>query len=119
MPVVYLIPGGGSNYLSWFEQGMGNNIFDNLTAAGKLKPSILVSMQREDINGDSGRSTDFNMYEGDANSASVTDLDAWMDHYGITHNANGNGNYDVTAGNHNWPIWMKLMIVYASDYLWK
>lgn len=210
-PVAYLIPGGGSNYLSWFQQGMVNNIFDNLTAAGKVEPTILVSMQREDVNGDNGRclpgiiawveanfnaaqgaknralvgvsmgsvaatrlwlddperfqyygffsggdketfkgagqegakftygeldsallaklkattcylgggTTDFNMYEGDANSASVTDLDAWMDHYGITHNAKGGGSYDVTAGDHNWPIWMKLMIPCASDYLWK
>lgn len=54
-----------------------------------------------------------------ANSASVTDLDAWMAHYGIPHNAKGDGKYDVTAGDHNWPIWMKLMIPCASDYLWK
>ena len=203
-PVVYLIPGGGSNYMSWFEQGMVNNVFDNLIASGDVAPTILVSMQREDVNGDNGchlgdiiawveenynvaagaenrslvgvsmgsvaatqiwmadpaqfgyygflsgaekatfkegngveitdtvltqmkeaayflggGTTDFNMYEGDENSASVTDLDAWMESFGIAHNGNGDGHYEVTAGDHNWPIWMKLMMTYASDYLWK
>ena len=203
-PVAYLIPGGGSTYMSWFGQGMVNNVFDNLIASGDAAPTILVSMQREDVNGDNGSylsdiiawteenynvaagaenrslvgvsmgsvaatqiwvenpeqfgyygflsgadkatfkegtgeepteqiltqmkeavyflgggTTDFNMYDGDANSASVTDLDAWMDSHGIVHNANGDGNYEVTAGDHNWPIWMKLMMIYASDYLWK
>lgn len=210
-PVVYLIPGGGSTYVSWFHDGMAGNIFDNFIAAGKVQPTILVSVNREDVNGDKGSylpdimawveanfnvaqgpqnralagvsmgsvaatqmwmknpaqfqywaflsggdraafkgagqagnafeygaldgvlleqmkqasyflgggTTDFNMYEGDANSASVTDMDAWMDHYGIAHNLKGDGNYEVTAGDHNWPIWMKLMTTYVSDYLWK
>ncbi len=209
-PVVYLIPGGGSNYKSWFTDGMVGNIFDNEIASGEVAPTILVSMQREDVNGDNGSylesiiawveanynvaegtenrslagvsmgsvaasqiwlnnptlaqyyaflsggdtetfkgaaqegveftygeldsellekmkaatyflgggTTDFNMYEGDAGSASVTDIDAWMTHYGIIHNAKGNGSYDITVGDHNWPIWMKLMMTYASDYLW-
>ena len=211
-PVVYLIPDGGSNYMSWFKDGRVNNIFDNLIASGDVAPTILVSVERTDVNGDGGRSylrdviawveanynvaegaqnrslvgvsmgsvaatqiwleapeqfgyygflsggdknrckgagqegaafayeeldaglldklrattcflgggsSDFNMYAGDENSASVTDLDAWMTHYEIVHNGNGDGHYDVTAGDHNWPIWMKLMMTCASDYLWK
>lgn len=211
-PVVYLIPGGGSNYMSWFKDGMINNVFDNLIASGDVAPTILVSVERTDVNGDGGRSylndviawveanynvaegaenrslvgvsmgsvaatqiwmkdpeqfgyygflsggdkdsfkgagqdgaafayeeldaglldklraatyflgggtTDFNMYAGDDNSASVTDLDAWMAHYEIGHNESGDGSFDVTDGDHNWPIWMKLMMTYASDYLWK
>lgn len=211
-PVVYLIPGGGSNYMSWFKDGRINNVFDNLIASGDVAPTILVSVERTDVNGDNGRSylpdviawaeanfnvaegpenrslvgvsmgsvaatriwlsdpeqfgyygflsggdkdsfkgagqegaafayteldaglldklrgttcflgggtSDFNMYAGDENSASVTDMDAWMAHYGIDHNGSGDGRYDVTEGDHNWPIWMKLMMTYVSDYLWK
>ena len=217
-PVVYLIPGGGSDYKAWFESGMAANVFDNLTAAGDVAPTILVSMERTDVNGDNGRSylneivayveghynaytdashrslvgvsmgsvastqlwlanpdqfgyygflsgadrstfnvlvnldgetedsiskfetlsaahiaqlskpiyflgggtTDFNMYTGDQSSASVTELDAWMDHYGIPHNTySDDEGYQVTAGDHNWPIWMKLMVTYTADYLWE
>lgn len=66
-----------------------------------------------------GGTTDFNMFAGDANSASVTELDAWMDNYGIEHNTAGDGNYEIAMGDHNWPIWMQLMIPFASDYLWQ
>jgi len=217
-PVVYLIPGGGSDYKAWFTSGMVGNVFDNLTADGRVVPTILVSMERTDVNGDNGRSylneiiayvetnynactdaayrslvgvsmgsvaatqlwlanpdqfayygflsgadrstfnvlvnlddeteetiskyedlsdariaqlskatyflaggtTDFNMYTGDQSSASVTELDTWMDHYGIPHNEfTDDEGYQVTAGDHNWPIWMKLMVVYAENYLWK
>ncbi len=202
--VVYLIPGGGSNYLSWFTNGMVHNIFDNLTAAGQTEPTLLVSMQREDANGGyldeimryveenfhaadtadrralvgvsmgsvaatqlwleepgcfgyygflsgaeksvfrvseegyeyeelsperiaelsdaviflGGGTTDFNMFTGDGNSASVYDLAQWMDHYGIPHNAYDGAGYRIAAGDHNWPIWIKLMIPFASEYLW-
>lgn len=209
-PVVYLIPGGGSDYMSWFKDGMVNNVLDNRIASGDVEPTILVSVERTDVNGDDGRSflsdiiawveqtynaaqgaenrvlvgvsmgsvaasrmwleqpeqfgyyaflsggekelfkgagqdgfafeqletglleklrmtncflgggtSDFNMYDGDDNSASVTDMDAWMSHYEIAHNESGDGHYDVTDGDHNWPIWMKLMMTYTSDYLWK
>lgn len=209
-PVVYLIPGGGSDYMSWFKDGMVNNVLDNRIASGAVEPTILVSVERTDVNGDDGRSflgdiiawveqtynvaqgaenralvgvsmgsvaasrmwleqpesfgyyaflsggekelfkgaaqdgfayetlepalleklratncflgggtSDFNMYDGDDNSASVTDMDAWMSHYEIGHNESGDGHYDVTDGDHNWPIWMKLMMTYTSDYLWK
>ena len=46
-PVLYLIPGAGTNYTTWFKGGLTNNIFDNLIEAGKTSPAILVSMDRE------------------------------------------------------------------------
>ncbi|MDO4314037.1 MAG: alpha/beta hydrolase-fold protein, partial [Eubacteriales bacterium] len=202
-PVMYLIAGGGSTEASWFTQGMAGNIFDNLTAEGKVEPTVLVAMGFQSVSGTQlqddvipyieanysvytdaahralggvsmgsatatniwlanpelfsyyaflsganksvftsasegeqpgeetvakmaeasyfigGGTTDFNMFTGDANSASISQLDAWMDSYGIAHNTKGDGNYEVVLGDHNWPIWMQLMIPYASDYLWQ
>ncbi|MBR2288395.1 MAG: hypothetical protein IJ865_09120 [Clostridia bacterium] len=46
-PVLYLIPGAGTNYATWFKGGLTNNIFDNLTSAGKVAPTVMVSMDRE------------------------------------------------------------------------
>ena len=41
-PVLYLLHGGGDNDLSWLMAGRANFIFDNLIAAGKAKPMIVV-----------------------------------------------------------------------------
>jgi enterochelin esterase-like enzyme len=41
-PVFYLLHGGGDNDLSWLMAGRANFIFDNLIAAGKAKPMIVV-----------------------------------------------------------------------------
>ena len=46
-PVLYLIPGAGTNYATWFKGGLTNNIFDNLIEAGKVVPTVMVSMDRE------------------------------------------------------------------------
>ena len=46
-PVLYLIPGAGTNYTTWFKGGLTNNIFDNLIEAGKTAPTVMVSMDRE------------------------------------------------------------------------
>lgn len=43
-PVVYLVPGGGTTYTTWFDGGLANNIFDNLIEQGVVEPTILVSM---------------------------------------------------------------------------
>ena len=42
MPVLYLIHGGGDNDRSWSEVGCACNILDNLMAAGKIKPMVVV-----------------------------------------------------------------------------
>lgn len=202
-PVLYLIAGGGSTYESWFTQGMAGNIFDNLSAEGKVEPTVIVAMEFKSVTENQlqddvipyveahysvyndaehralgavsmgsvtatgiwmkqpelftsyaflsganksiftdpssgeqpdadtvekmkeasyfigGGTTDFNMFTGDSNSASITQLDAWMDYNGIAHNLKGDGNYEVVMGDHNWPIWAQLLIPYATDYLWK
>lgn len=41
-PVLYLINGGGDNDSSWTSLGRANSILDNLIAAGKAKPMIIV-----------------------------------------------------------------------------
>jgi len=41
-PVLYLQHGGGENEESWTKQGRANFILDNLLAAGKIKPMIVV-----------------------------------------------------------------------------
>lgn len=41
-PVLYLQHGGGENRTSWFNQGRAANILDNLIAAGKAVPMIVV-----------------------------------------------------------------------------
>ena len=41
-PVLYLQHGAGENERGWTEQGRANFILDNLIAAGKAKPMIVV-----------------------------------------------------------------------------
>ena len=41
-PVLYLRHGGGENETGWIRQGHANFILDNLIAAGKAKPMIIV-----------------------------------------------------------------------------
>ncbi len=42
-PVVYIQHGGGEDHRGWMEQGRTAQIMDNLTAAGKAVPMIVVS----------------------------------------------------------------------------
>ncbi len=42
LPVLYLLHGAGDNDQSWLMAGRANFIFDNLIAAGKSKPMIVV-----------------------------------------------------------------------------
>jgi enterochelin esterase family protein len=42
-PVLYLMPGAGEDDRAWFTQGWADLILDNLIAAGKAKPMILVA----------------------------------------------------------------------------
>jgi hypothetical protein len=42
-PVLFLLPGYGEDELGWFNQGHGNIILDNLIAAKKAVPMIVVS----------------------------------------------------------------------------
>ena len=41
---LYLSHGGGGNETEWFQLGAAANIFDNLTAEGKVEPTVIVTM---------------------------------------------------------------------------
>lgn len=41
-PILYLFHGAGEQYFSWVQSGKANLIFDNLLAAGKMKPMVVV-----------------------------------------------------------------------------
>jgi enterochelin esterase family protein len=42
LPTFYLVHGGGGDYLDWVEPGRAPVILDNLFAAGKLRPMVVV-----------------------------------------------------------------------------
>ena len=42
-PVLYLLPGYGEDELGWFNQGRGNIVLDNLIAAKRAVPMVVVS----------------------------------------------------------------------------
>ena len=43
LPVVYIQHGGGEDHRGWMEQGRTAQIMDNLIAAGKARPMVIVS----------------------------------------------------------------------------
>jgi enterochelin esterase family protein len=53
-PVLYLQHGGGEDQRVWTEMGHANLILDNLIAAGKAKPMIIV-METSDVGSGGGR----------------------------------------------------------------
>ena len=59
-----------------------------------------------------GGTLDFNMFTGDNNSASITQLGAWMDNYGIDHTTL------LAGGAHNGVTWQPLEKAFFSS-LWK
>lgn len=101
-----------------FLSGANKSVFTDAEVTDRLDDETVAKLQAATYF-IGGGTTDFNMFEGDANSASITQLDAWMDYYGIDHNVKGTGEYDIVMGDHNWPIWMQLLIPFASEYLWK
>lgn len=52
-PTFYLVHGGGGDELDWVQQGRANLILDNLYAAGKLEPMVVV-MPDADVPGATG-----------------------------------------------------------------
>lgn len=60
-PVLYLRHGGGENETGWLRQGHVNSIMDNLIAAGKAKPMLVVMENGyAHIPGHPARQPDFN-----------------------------------------------------------
>ena len=56
-PVVYIQHGGGEDHRGWMEQGRTAQIMDNLIAAGKAVPMIVVS-SNSNVRSRNGRSSD-------------------------------------------------------------
>ena len=56
-PVVYIQHGGGEDHRGWMEQGRTAQIMDNLIAAGKAVPMIVVS-SNSNVRSRSGRSSE-------------------------------------------------------------
>ncbi len=55
-PVIYIQHGGGEDHRGWMQQGRTANIMDNLIAAGKAVPAIVVSANSNlNIEGRGGR----------------------------------------------------------------
>jgi enterochelin esterase-like enzyme len=52
-PTFYLVHGGGGDELDWVQQGRANLILDNLYAAGKIEPMVVV-MPDADVPGATG-----------------------------------------------------------------
>ena len=42
-PTLYISHGGGGNEADWYTQGVANRILDNLIAAGKMQPVVMVA----------------------------------------------------------------------------
>lgn len=101
-----------------FLSGANKEVFGTLSEDVQPSEEIVAKMAQANYF-IGGGTTDFNMFEGDQQSASITQLDTWMDNHGIAHNTKGDGDYDIAMGDHNWPIWMQLMIPYATNYLWQ
>jgi enterochelin esterase-like enzyme len=58
-PTFYLVHGGGGDYLDWIQQGDANAILDNLYAAHRLTPMVVV-MPDGNITGSTGLPEDDN-----------------------------------------------------------
>ena len=56
-PVVYILHGGGEDHRGWMEQGRTAQIMDNLIAAGKAVPMIVVS-SNSNVRSRNGRSSE-------------------------------------------------------------
>ena len=58
-PTLYISHGAGGNEADWFTQGVAGNIIDNLIAAGKMQPTVVVSTNFNGLpNGVAGYQTD-------------------------------------------------------------
>ncbi len=58
-PTLYISHGAGGNEADWFTQGVANRIIDNLIAAGKMQPAVVVSTNFNGLpNGNAGYQTD-------------------------------------------------------------
>ncbi len=88
-PTLYLSHGAGGNEADWFTQGVANRIIDNLIAAGKMQPAVVVA-------------TNFNGLPG-GNAGYQTDLLTRVipfveSNYHVSHNASDRAFAGLSAG---------------------
>ena len=88
-PTLYLSHGGGGNEIDWTTQGVANRIVDNLIAAGKLQPLVVVMTN---FNGIPGGNTG---YANDVVNRVIPYVEA---NYNVSHNANDRAFAGLSAG---------------------
>jgi enterochelin esterase-like enzyme len=88
-PTLYLSHGGGGNEADWFTQGVANRIVDNLIAAGKMQPAVVVATNFNGLpNGNAG-------YQNDLLTRVIPFIES---HYNVSHSASDRAFAGLSAG---------------------
>jgi enterochelin esterase-like enzyme len=88
-PTLYLSHGGGGNEIDWTTQGAANRIIDNLIAAGKLQPLVVVMTNFNGIPGGNAG------YRNDVLNRVIPYVEA---NYNVSHAANDRAFAGLSAG---------------------
>src|SRR3954452_579754 len=88
-PTLYISHGGGGNEADWFTQGVANRIIDNLIAAGKMQPAVVVATNFNGLpNGNAG-------YQNDLLNRVIPFIEST---YNVSHSANDRAFAGLSAG---------------------
>src|SRR3954469_8004756 len=88
-PTLYISHGGGGNEADWFTQGVANRIIDNLIAAGKMQPAVVVSTNFNGLPGGNA---------GDQNDRLNRVIPFVESKFNVSHNAADRGFAGLSAG---------------------
>ena len=88
-PTLYLSHGSGGNEVDWSTQGAAGHIIDNLIAAGKVQPMVIVMTNFNNITGSNEG------YRTDVISNVIPYVEA---NYNVSHNANDRAFAGLSAG---------------------
>ncbi|WP_028067583.1 alpha/beta hydrolase-fold protein [Solirubrobacter soli] len=88
-PTLYISHGAGGVEADWFTQGVAGRIIDNLIAAGKMQPAVVVSTNFNGLpNGNVG-------YQNDVLNRVIPFIEA---NFNVSHNANDRAFGGLSAG---------------------
>jgi enterochelin esterase-like enzyme len=88
-PTLYISHGGGGNEADWFTQGVANRIIDNLIAAGKMQPAVVVATNFNGLpSGNAG-------YQADLLNRVIPFIEA---NYRVSHSASDRAFAGLSAG---------------------